>query len=72
MHTKSLTELCDLDFTQSHQFKPTNIISPISYQKFVKKDVQQQRRLPSKRNLLVRSHNVTPSVGQYDIPYHLL
>lgn len=41
----------------------------ITFQAFVRRDSKQKNHLNAKHPKLTRSHNISPSVGQYDVSY---
>ncbi|CAD8104949.1 unnamed protein product [Paramecium primaurelia] len=67
---KSITELYDQElskFVQSNQNLDSK--SNITYNGFVRSDIK-QRCQPSQKHLkITRSHNISPSIGQYDVSY---
>ncbi|CAD8208213.1 unnamed protein product [Paramecium pentaurelia] len=70
---KSITELYDQDlskFMQSNQNLDSK--SNITYNGFVRSDVKQSCQPSQKHMKITRSHNISPSIGQYNVSYKCL
>ena len=73
---KSITELCDLDSSKQKLIYSNvdnqSTLSNVELKGFIKSDLISRHHPQTKHIKIARSHNISPSVGYYNVSYKCL